>query len=293
MRIHVTRWIALLNRRRTAAVTIGGALLVALLAFSLNAEEWVSGIVWPEPAVVDPGPVGGPPSDAIVLFDGKDLSKWDDADKWMIQDGYAITGGNDIRSKQGFGDCQLHVEWATPEKVEGERPGTRQQRRLLDGAVRGADSRQLQEQDVLRRPGGGHLQAAPAAGERLPQAGRVAEPTTSSSRRRGSTRKASSRGRRSSRCCKTACWCRTTSRFKARRPGTRRRSTRPMRRSCRFNCSTTATRCGSATSGFGSCRRPMPRRRASDRSRPARGITFDREQMFSVRRCHGLSGCER
>ena len=109
-------------RKRIAAGAIVGA-VVALLAFSLNADEFVSGIPWPAPAVVDPGPIGGPPSDAIVLFDGKDLSKWTDADKWIIKDGYAVTNGNDIRTKQAFGDCQLHVEWATPKKVEGEGQG--------------------------------------------------------------------------------------------------------------------------------------------------------------------------
>ena len=115
---------ALMSRRRIAtAVTIGVPFLVALLALSLEAKEWVSGIVWPEPAIVDPGPICGPPSDAVVLFGGKDLSLWDGADKWKVQDGYAISGGNDIRSKQGFGDCQLHVEWATPEKVEGSGQG--------------------------------------------------------------------------------------------------------------------------------------------------------------------------
>ena len=122
MRIQVARWIALLNCRRVAA-TIGGAVVVAVLAFGLRADEWVSGIVWPEPPVVNPGPVGGPPSDAIVLFDGKDLSKWDNAEKWQIQDGYAVSGGNDIRTKQGFGDCQLHVEWASPEEVKGSGQG--------------------------------------------------------------------------------------------------------------------------------------------------------------------------
>jgi hypothetical protein len=101
-------------------VMIGGALLVTLLAFSLEAEEWLSGIPWPEPKVIDPGPVGGPPSDAVVLFDGKSLSQWKGGDKWIVKDGYAIAAGEPlIHSKQSFGDCQLHVEWATPEKVEG------------------------------------------------------------------------------------------------------------------------------------------------------------------------------
>jgi hypothetical protein len=102
---------------------VGGVMAVGLLALALDAGEWVSGITWPEPAVVEPGPVGGPPSDAVVLFDGKDLSKWDGADKWEVKDGYAVSGGGDIQTKQGFGDCQLHVEWATPEKVEGDGQG--------------------------------------------------------------------------------------------------------------------------------------------------------------------------
>jgi hypothetical protein len=54
------------------AVVAGGA---AVVAFQVKeVKEFKSGVVWPEPQVVDPGPVGGPPSDAVVLFDGKDLS---------------------------------------------------------------------------------------------------------------------------------------------------------------------------------------------------------------------------
>ena len=86
-------------------------------------KEWVSGIVWPEPVVVDPGPVGGPPSDAIVLFDGTDLSQWQDGEKWLVQDGCATARGGEIHTKAVFGDCQLHIEWATPEKVEGSGQG--------------------------------------------------------------------------------------------------------------------------------------------------------------------------
>jgi hypothetical protein len=84
-----------------------------------------------EPAIVTPGAtVGAPPSDAIVLFDGKDLSGWksqrDGGEaKWTVKDGYMEvaprTGG--IQSKYEFGDCQLHVEWATPSVVKGEGQG--------------------------------------------------------------------------------------------------------------------------------------------------------------------------
>ncbi|HVY68855.1 MAG TPA: DUF1080 domain-containing protein [Verrucomicrobiae bacterium] len=81
-----------------------------------------------EPAVIDAGPVGGPPSDAIVLFDGKDLSKWQGGDggaaKWAIADGVmTVNKTGSIRTKEEFGDCQLHVEWATPSEVIGEGQG--------------------------------------------------------------------------------------------------------------------------------------------------------------------------
>jgi Domain of Unknown Function (DUF1080) len=86
-------------------------------------KEWVSGIVWPEPTVIDPGPAGGPPSDAVVLFGGTDLSAWEGADKWQVEEGVAIPRGGDIHTKASFGDCQLHLEWATPEKVSGSSQG--------------------------------------------------------------------------------------------------------------------------------------------------------------------------
>ena len=85
----------------------------------------------PQPPVVDPGPPperpAPPPSDAVVLFDGKDLSKWRSAKdggpaKWKVENGYVevVRDTGDIRTEQGFGDCQLHVEWATPAPGVGE-----------------------------------------------------------------------------------------------------------------------------------------------------------------------------
>ena len=85
--------------------------------------EYKSGIVWPEPAVVTPGKDNGPPSDAVVLFDGKDLSKWKDGDKWIIKDGYAVSAKSDLMTKDSYGDCQLHVEFATPAEVKGSGQG--------------------------------------------------------------------------------------------------------------------------------------------------------------------------
>ncbi len=81
-----------------------------------------------EPPVVDPGPVGGPPSDAIILFNGKDLSKLRGEripePRRKLGDGYMETtpqGG--VFSKQKFTDCQLHVEWAEPSPAKGEGQG--------------------------------------------------------------------------------------------------------------------------------------------------------------------------
>lgn len=87
----------------------------------------------PAPKVVDPGTSstqeqpGKPPADAIVLFDGKDLSKWKTSKdqtpaKWKVENGYmeVVKGTGDIETAQGFGDCQLHVEWMAPNPPVGE-----------------------------------------------------------------------------------------------------------------------------------------------------------------------------
>lgn len=98
------------------------AILTMSLADAAVSAEWKSGIPWQQPPVVDPGPPGGPPSDAIVLFDGKDLSQWEGGERWTIEDDYAISTCG-IQTKQPFGDCQLHVEWASPPEVKGSGQG--------------------------------------------------------------------------------------------------------------------------------------------------------------------------
>lgn len=89
----------------------------------------------PQPTVVTPGTEstlekpGTAPSDAVVLFDGKDLSNWTstkgEPTKWIIDNGTMspVKHSGMIRSKQEFGSCQLHVEWAAPAKVEGDGQG--------------------------------------------------------------------------------------------------------------------------------------------------------------------------
>jgi hypothetical protein len=98
--------------------------LIAALATAQNAKEYLSGVVWPEVKVIEPGATdASPPSDAIVLFDGKDMSQWSGGEKWEVADGAATAKGGGISSKQAFGDCQLHLEWATPDQVVGKGQG--------------------------------------------------------------------------------------------------------------------------------------------------------------------------
>ena len=102
---------------RTALLTSLVIWLVIGRGPAIRAEE--------EPRVVNPGP---PPADAIVLFDGTDLSPWRGEGggraAWEVKDGVAtVNGTGSIVTKQSFGDCQLHIDWATPAVVSGEGQG--------------------------------------------------------------------------------------------------------------------------------------------------------------------------
>ncbi len=82
----------------------------------------------PVPPTVDPSGKNGAPSDAIVLFDGKNLDNWvsaadSTAAKWTINNDGSMTVKNktgDIQTKQNFGSIQLHIEWRSPAEIHGE-----------------------------------------------------------------------------------------------------------------------------------------------------------------------------
>jgi Domain of Unknown Function (DUF1080) len=114
----------------------------ALLAATLFPTIVTAGPKWlghdrnrPLPPVVEPATPstaeqpGKAPSDAVVLFDGTDLSRWCAMDgqptKWVLKDGAmeCVPGSGYVRSQQSFGDCQLHVEFATPAQVKGNSQG--------------------------------------------------------------------------------------------------------------------------------------------------------------------------
>ena len=90
----------------------------------------------PQPQAVTPGTFssqgqpGKPPSDAVILFNGTDLSNWQSAKqdgpaKWLVKDGVmeVVPKTGQIRTKEEFGDCQLHVEWAEPKDIQGSSQG--------------------------------------------------------------------------------------------------------------------------------------------------------------------------
>ena len=90
-------------------------------------SQWkVHDLSRPLPSIIRAGVTdSSPPSDAIVLFDGNDLSEWvfekggGDV-KWKVQDGYmeVVPKSGSIQTRQSFGSCQLHVEWCTPDIIE-------------------------------------------------------------------------------------------------------------------------------------------------------------------------------
>lgn len=89
----------------------------------------------PAPPVVTPGTestqseAGKAPSDAIILFDGTDLSGWASRrgreTRWIVRDGYmeTVKETGPAMTKQAFGSCQLHIEFATPSRVTGKGQG--------------------------------------------------------------------------------------------------------------------------------------------------------------------------
>lgn len=131
----------------TSSLRLSPCFLFALIAATRTAAQdgykdtpIIPGTPWhvhdsdrPKPTVVTPGEtfshLAPAPSDATVLFDGHDLSRWTDpkgeAAKWKVEDGYfeAVRGTGMIRTKDKFADFQLHLEFATPATVQGSSQG--------------------------------------------------------------------------------------------------------------------------------------------------------------------------
>jgi hypothetical protein len=104
--------------------------MLALLLMSQAPQQWPQhSMDRPRPPVVNPGPERPPvpaPSDAIVLFEGSNLTQWRSDDslpaKWTVRDGYVEVkpGTGTLATARGFGDVQLHIEWRAPTPAQGE-----------------------------------------------------------------------------------------------------------------------------------------------------------------------------
>ena len=118
----------------TAALVGGGVVYFAVAGSDKETKKWaVHDETRPRPVEIQPGTpstqekVGKAPSDALLLFDGQDLSKWQAVGggeaTWKVASGYMEAAGKDLLTKDAFGDCQLHVEWAAPEPPQGTGQG--------------------------------------------------------------------------------------------------------------------------------------------------------------------------
>jgi hypothetical protein len=123
------------DMKKYVLIALGFAIILALPVSSTAQvdQKWkIHDLARPVPSVIDPGTAstqdsaGRPPSDAVVLFNGKDLSRWAHKDgsaaKWKVENGYAevVPKTGYIFTRDAFGDCQLHVEFAEPVPPKGE-----------------------------------------------------------------------------------------------------------------------------------------------------------------------------
>lgn len=134
-------------------------------------EQWT-----PVPKVVTPGnPNSAPPSDAVVLFNGKDISQWEaskdhSAAHWNVHDGVLTvdkTSGN-IQTKQKFKNYQLHLEWQVPKDITGEGQGRGNSGVFVASTGPGDEGYEVQIMDSFNNPtyvngqaGSVYKQAAP------------------------------------------------------------------------------------------------------------------------------------
>src|SRR5688572_8114344 len=110
------------SRLGLAAVVLAGGATLAAIAADVDPRigAWgVHDMTRPKPPIVTPGTPSTPetpgtaPSDAIVLFDGKNIDQWTGG-AWTVEGGAMLAGKGPLRTKESFGDCQLHIELSAP-----------------------------------------------------------------------------------------------------------------------------------------------------------------------------------
>jgi len=130
--------LSLMKKHRTTIVLAEASAILALGCLLLASQDrklgyddtpTIPGTSWhvhdgmrPQPRIVKSGQAGGPSADAVVLFDGSGMDEWNKG--WKVTDGYMeVNGKGSITTKRTFGDCQLHLEFATPGEVKGDGQG--------------------------------------------------------------------------------------------------------------------------------------------------------------------------
>jgi hypothetical protein len=131
MRTHLVALLCLLPLLASAA-DVGVRPGYTNTPFLPNQPWRVHDALRPNPPVVTPGPAdrcGAAPSDAVVLFDGANLDHWQNPKGgpagWKVENGYVevVAKAGNLVSRDRFGDCQIHLEWAAPAAVKGESQG--------------------------------------------------------------------------------------------------------------------------------------------------------------------------
>lgn len=112
-----------MKRPLRSMILIAASVSLFLAVSEVIGQRYIAPIVWPEPAVITPGDNNAAPSDAIVLFDGKNFDAWEGAEKWNVDADGGFTVKGLIKTRQEFGDVQLHIEWASPTPPKGRDQG--------------------------------------------------------------------------------------------------------------------------------------------------------------------------
>jgi hypothetical protein len=164
---------------------IPGVMLCMTTGFAQESNDPRATEVWePEPKVVTPGTNNSAPSDAIVLFDGKNLDEWVSTKdvstpaQWTVADGVFTVkkGTGNIQTKRAFTDYQLHIEWKIPEGIHGEGQGRGNSGLFLAATGPGDEGYELQIVDSYNNRTYSNGQAASIYKQAIPLANAMRKP---------------------------------------------------------------------------------------------------------------------
>ena len=258
----------------TRTLSLTTVILISLVQLSAAQApmKWkIHDLNRPLPPIVDPGTAstqdapGRAPSDAVVLFDGKDLSHWVSAEgggpaKWKVENGYVevVAKTGYIATRDSFGDCQLHVEFAEPS------PGVGESQERGNSGVFLMGTYEIQVLDSYENKTYADGQASAVYGQYPPLVNASRPPAQWQTydiifhRPHFKDGKVTQR-QRASQCCITVCWCKTTWNSPDQPHTASVLRTSQDQTNYRCSCRITATPCATATFGFVSCKKGSER----------------------------------